>query len=201
MKVNCVYRWALDGEIIQSLFDTDTLTIDGVDPKYFQMPAGCVKYHSGNTQLYGSVPYAELNRTINRLPKVHAVIDYDCIGLMTIVQGWACRWLFINEDLDDIHIGEVFSKNILQVGFAKTIIRQRSVLTKPQKLYYSFEDKALLTADGKLPIDFDVNEISPIKTFDKYVEMVDDVNAIGVANFGGVNHKLVLCPDGIVRKE
>lgn len=201
MKVKCVYRWALDGEIIQSLFDTDTLTIDGVDPKYFKMPEGCVKYHSGNQQLYGSVQYDKLNAIINARPNVYAAIDYDCIGIMTIVKGWACRWLFINEDLDDIPIGDVFEKNIMQVGHARTLIQQRGVMTRPQKLYYSFEDKCLLTAMGNYPIGFDINEISPIRTYDKYVEMVNDAYAVGVANFGGVNHKLILCQDGYVRKE
>ena len=201
MEVNCVYRWEPDGEVIQSKFNTETLTINGVDEKYFKLPDGCVKYHEGNLQLYGAVSYAKLNAVINKNPKALAVIDYDCIGIMTVVQDWACRWLFINEDLNDIPIGEVFNANLLQVGHAKTIVRQRSVMTRPQKLYYSFDEKRLLTASGALQVDFDINEIQPIRTWDKYIDMVHDDNAIGIANFNGVNHKLILCQDGYVRKE
>lgn len=200
MKVNCVYRWALNGEIIESRFDTETGTIDGVPESCFKIPNGAIKYHDGNYQLYGYVSYPTLHQYMNKYSKAFAVIDFDGIGIIEVQKTTAYRYLFINQYLPDVEISPVFEHNLLCVGHAKTLIKQFSVMTRPQMLYYDYDMGCLHTAIGDLKVAFDVNEVQPVKSYDRYLEMTKEPHAVGVALFNGYN-KMLINENGVVRKE
>ena len=200
MKVNCVYRHYTDGVIIESKFDTETGTIDGVPEREFKIEPDVVKFYPRNYDIYGAVPYPVLHRYLNKYRKAYAVIDYNGIGVMEVQKEVVCTWLFIKEYLPEIKIQPVFTGNVLCLGYAKTVIKQYGVVTKPQMLYYDFVDKCVHTVDGDFPVNFDVNDVQPIKTFNRYIEMVNEPRAIGLALIDGAN-RLLVNNNGVIGKE
>ena len=200
MKVNCVYRWALNGEIIESHYDTETGLIDGVPEICFRIPDGRPDYHSGNYQLYGAVAYPVLHQYLNKYSKAYAIIDYDGIGIIEVQNDTAYVYLFVDSYLPSIKIPYVFTHNILCAGHARTIIRQFSVYTPPQMLYYDFDMNCFHTAKGDFPADFNVHEIEPIQSFNRYLDMAYNPRGVGVSLIGGAN-RVLLNDNGVIRKE
>lgn len=200
MKVKCVYRWITDAEIIEGMYDTDTGLIDNVPYEMFHLSPATFKYHEANYNVYGAVPYEKLHAALNRGNNLYAVIDFDGIGIVQVLKDYALRYLFIDEYLPDVAIDPVFEHRYCEIGRAKTIVRQNSVMTKPQVLYFDATHEVIHTCRGDLTLDFPITELESVMTFDRYVEMSKDDNAIGVVRYNGYN-KLLIRENNIARKE
>lgn len=177
MKVNCCYRLIPDGEVIHSLFDTETGLVDGlpiefVDTRYLPVPEYSPSLYRGlNTQ------FDVMTESI-LLSNISYALVLEVNGLAYRVLQWDGVWRTLKSATDDsdiFNMGPVPHPELYRaVGYRRTQLRQYRACPGLYRLVASKYDNTVYTQDGVLTCEFDINSLSGLDYH--YAGYKDSVN-------------------------
>lgn len=176
MEICCCYRLIPDGEVIHSVYDTESrkiigLPIEFIDSTLLELP----EYARGNYRGY-QMQFDQMCESILLSNSEHAiVVESNKLGYYVLQwDGW---WKFMESGTDDKYKGHdsfiPHSKQFKPIGYRRTVPRQMRSFSSIYKLTASVDGSAVYTQDGILIPEFDINSLCrPSYNYVGYKDMI-----------------------------
>lgn len=165
MKVSCCYRLIPDGEVIHSLYDTDTGLVDGlpvefVDTRYLTVPEYSASLYRGLDVQFDAMTESILLSS----PNYALVLEVN--GLAYRVLQWDGIWRTLTSATDDsdvFNMGPIPHPELYRaIGYRPTKLRQYRSCPGLYRLVASKYENVVYTQEGMLRCEFDVNTLGAL---------------------------------------
>lgn len=204
MKVNCLYRLTKNGTIIQSTYDTEVGSIEGLSTDYFYYLLDSSKW---NPELYTKFePYSieKMEQFLITHPDASVTIEINGSGFYAFTREFI--GLFVGDVWDTwttvFALEEPIFANIpfLELGFAVVKVRQFEEFVPYPALMFNKATREIHLPSGNYPIGFPGSEvIRDNKGIEEYYTkaVLDYPGCVGCTNtVNGV--KFLIIKDGVV---
>lgn len=165
MRVKCCYRLIPNGEVIHSEFDTDTIAVDGMPKEFLDVsklyiPEYNISAYIGVETMFDAMCEAVL------LSRDDFAFVLECCNLGYYVLEWSGFWRFLESPLDMKDKGHdsiiPHSDCFKPVGYRVTKNIQLRSCGGIYRLTASRDGKSIITNDGILIPDFDINSLDKL---------------------------------------
>lgn len=182
MKAKCCYRLIPNGEVIHSLFDTDTQIVDFMPPNFLDtqnLEPGIYNpaMYAGNETAFDAMCEAILLSNDDYA----FVLEYSTIGYF--ITQWDGFWRYLETPLDWHDKGRDLIMpcpiNFTFIGYRRTTLRQYRACSGIFRLVLDKRNDLIPTNDGYLTPEFDITTLSKIDF--KYAGYKDMVATGGYA--------------------
>lgn len=176
MKVNCCYRCISTGEVIHTLFDTDTRLMDIMPASFFDTTTIPIADYNPASYVGRKDDWAaECEACLLHNNERAMCIEVGAVGYYIL--QWNGLLRLVKSPMDDkdegFFIGSPYPGKFKYIGYRPTRMLQYRSSSGIYRLTYDTEEGTVVTSEGILMPEFDVSGLSEIDyNYTGYKEML-----------------------------